>query len=287
MAESKDVKLADLLPCPYNRDVDQAKIAAIKSAIETSGEIKPLVVTEVSTDQGKRLMITDGHHRYLALKELGIVDVPVVMADEKGIATATHMKTEQIGKALEHVQRALAKVQEVFADELTKGGPGSGRYPAGSGKDKEEGSKMSFEQTADGRWMALAGGTQWGRGPRDASGASGETFASKEDAIRAVREREDSGKGKDEGGGAKELGDFRQSYIDSLTQRSTKDPSYAGQTYTPEQVERTVDNMLSALARGSAGSFSTNQAMRDAAKKLGIKTTAELSAWVKERYNRR
>jgi hypothetical protein len=93
----KYVELDSLLPCPYNRTLDKEKVEAIKKKVEETGTIKPFVVTEVSTDDGEKLMIVDGHHRYEALKSLGWAHkVPVVMADHRGIDTANQMKQEEI-----------------------------------------------------------------------------------------------------------------------------------------------------------------------------------------------
>lgn len=89
------ISISSLLPCPYNREIDEDKIDSIEKAIKSSGQIKPFVITEVSTDKGKELMITDGHHRYLTLQRMikkgelpKDTKVPVVMADEEGIDTA-------------------------------------------------------------------------------------------------------------------------------------------------------------------------------------------------------
>lgn len=51
-----------------------------------------------------------------------------------------------------------------------------------------------YETTIDGRWIVTVGGLQWGKGPRDPSGASSETFTSKAEAIAAYRERGENSK---------------------------------------------------------------------------------------------
>ena len=97
------VKLSDLLPCPYNRKIDKAKVEDIKNKIKDTGVVKPFVVTEIGSDNGNQLMITDGHHRYLALKDL-IKDgdykedskVPVVVSDEQGTKTADAEKPKEV-----------------------------------------------------------------------------------------------------------------------------------------------------------------------------------------------
>ncbi len=93
------MKLSDLLQNPLNRKIDREKVAKIKQAIEISGVIKPLVYTEIMTDKGKENMLTDGHHRYIALKEMGYKNVPAVMSDERGIRTAQLQDMKPIHKA--------------------------------------------------------------------------------------------------------------------------------------------------------------------------------------------
>jgi len=64
-------------------------------------------------------------------------------------------------------------------------------------KEQEDGKSIYAEppkpfevvETVDGRWMVLDAGLQWGKGLRDASGASGETWATRSDAIAAIWER--------------------------------------------------------------------------------------------------
>jgi hypothetical protein len=48
-------------------------------------------------------------------------------------------------------------------------------------------SEINFEivETVDGRWMVLVGGVQWGTGPRDKSGASSQTWATRSEAVDA------------------------------------------------------------------------------------------------------
>ena len=80
-------KLSELLPNPYNRELDRNKIEHIKSEITRTGEVRPLVYSEVDNDGKPAKMLTDGHHRFVALKELGHDEVPVVLSDERGLDT--------------------------------------------------------------------------------------------------------------------------------------------------------------------------------------------------------
>ena len=45
-------------------------------------------------------------------------------------------------------------------------------------------------ETVDGNYMVLCQGIQWGKGPRDLSGCSSETWPTKQAAYEAIMERE-------------------------------------------------------------------------------------------------
>ncbi len=102
------LRLRELKENPLNRDIDRDKVDKIKRAIIRTGVIKPLVYTEIMTDDGKENMLTDGHHRYVALKEMGYKRVPAVMADERGVDTANEAEPEKVKKHLpgQHDQRS-------------------------------------------------------------------------------------------------------------------------------------------------------------------------------------
>lgn len=99
VAKAEVLRLKELKENPLNRNIDRNKVSEIKRAIIRTGVIKPLVYTEIMTDDGKENMLTDGHHRYVALREMGYRRVPAVMADERGIETANTAKPEQVKKA--------------------------------------------------------------------------------------------------------------------------------------------------------------------------------------------
>ena len=80
-------KISELLPNPYNRGLDHQKIDHIKAEIKRTGEIRPLVYSEVDNDGKPGKMVTDGHHRFKALKDLGYTEVPVVLSDKRGLDT--------------------------------------------------------------------------------------------------------------------------------------------------------------------------------------------------------
>ena len=101
--ESEEIEISELLPNPYNRTLDRDKVDKIKQAITTSGEIKPLVYTEIDHDGKPGKMVTDGHHRFVALKELGYEKVPVVMSDERG--TGTSARDIELDKQFRTIRR--------------------------------------------------------------------------------------------------------------------------------------------------------------------------------------
>jgi hypothetical protein len=51
------------------------------------------------------------------------------------------------------------------------------------------GSNFEVKEAADGSWLALCNGIQWGNAPHDASGCSSQTFRSEEDAWACIREQ--------------------------------------------------------------------------------------------------
>jgi hypothetical protein len=46
--------------------------------------------------------------------------------------------------------------------------------------------RCEIVQTIDGDWMVLVDGIQWGDGPRDLSGASGQTWPTEREARDAI-----------------------------------------------------------------------------------------------------
>lgn len=148
----------DVLVNPYNREVDKEKVAAIRRSIEESGKVKPLVYAEVDQDGKPADMITDGHHRYLALKELGYKYIPAVVSGEDGVKTAQNEEPVDLRKevlsvdvpGLELVRQDLGirrgpkpykRLPGATFKVVEKGGPGSGCQgpncgrPEGQGKD--------------------------------------------------------------------------------------------------------------------------------------------------------
>lgn len=49
---------------------------------------------------------------------------------------------------------------------------------------------FAIEETVDGRFLVLCEGIQWGKGPRDASGCSSQTWDTYGDALREIARQE-------------------------------------------------------------------------------------------------
>jgi hypothetical protein len=135
----EQLAIEEVLVNPYNREVDRNKVDNIKQAIQETSSIKPSVYSEVDNDGKKGKMIIDGHHRYLALKELGYMSIPARLANSRGTKTSdndlpvTLTKADVVGLELvrEDLQGAPKKGTNKLpeAETVEKGGPGSGRHP--------------------------------------------------------------------------------------------------------------------------------------------------------------
>lgn len=92
------VRFSDLLPCPYNRTIDDKKVEAIYKAIRDGATLKPLTVTEVRTDDGIKYMVTDGHHRYLAINKIGMEKVQCTLSAKLKNSKASLKTALEAGK---------------------------------------------------------------------------------------------------------------------------------------------------------------------------------------------
>jgi len=97
------IPIDELLPNPHNRAIERPKVEAIKKDILATKSIKPFVVAEVLTDSGPRMMITDGHHRLIAVSELiregkltAGQKVPAVTSGDAGIRSADGVAKKKI-----------------------------------------------------------------------------------------------------------------------------------------------------------------------------------------------
>lgn len=130
----------DTLVNPYNRQVDKNKVDGIKQKIKETNKVKPVVYSEVDKDGKKANMITDGHHRYVALKELGYKEIPAKISDENGTDTTADDDNVELKKEItttdvagldltrQDLQGKARKPRRRINEdgEITKGGPGSG-----------------------------------------------------------------------------------------------------------------------------------------------------------------
>lgn len=132
--------MSEVLVNPYNREVDRAKVNAIKESVKGSGAVKPVVYSEVDRDGAPAKMITDGHHRYVALKELGYAEIPARMSDEDGLDTTADDEPVKLRKEIVTsdvagleltrqdlgVRRGPKPYRRLPEAKMNKGGPGSG-----------------------------------------------------------------------------------------------------------------------------------------------------------------
>lgn len=129
---------------PLNREIDRSKVDGIKQHIEDTGSIKPLVYVEIDKDGKKAKMITDGHHRLVALKELGYSKFPARVSDDRGTDTTKDDQPIKLQKEISSVaveglalvrqdlqgRRAMRTTDTLLenATRVEKGGPGSGSW---------------------------------------------------------------------------------------------------------------------------------------------------------------
>ena len=52
--------------------------------------------------------------------------------------------------------------------------------------DMRQSKRYEVRETIDGEWMITFDGIQWGKGPRDLSGCSSQTWPTRQEAINAV-----------------------------------------------------------------------------------------------------
>lgn len=129
----------EVLTNPYNREVDRNKVDGIKQTVQETNSVKPVVYSEVDKDGKTANMITDGHHRYVALKELGYTQIPARLSDENGTDTTVEDNSVRLKKeiatadvqGLELVRQDLAgkpKKPSKKLEDVKKGAEGSGSW---------------------------------------------------------------------------------------------------------------------------------------------------------------
>lgn len=134
--------MGDVEENPLNREIDRGKVDGIKRSVEETGSVKPLVYVEIDKDGAKSKMITDGHHRLVALKELGYGSFPARVSDERGTDTAADdlpvklrkevASADVVGLGLVREDLHGKPKKKTILDvvvKFIKGGPGSGRHP--------------------------------------------------------------------------------------------------------------------------------------------------------------
>lgn len=128
--------ISNLLVNPYNREINRDKVESIKQAIKDSGEVRPLVYAEVDHEGKPGKMITDGHHRYHALKELGYKDVPIVMQDERGIKTKAPITEVEKAELIHFIKDTL--LEKAWFGDAERHAEAAARRGASSGPEVAE-----------------------------------------------------------------------------------------------------------------------------------------------------
>jgi len=126
---------------PLNREIDRSKVEGIKRNIEQTGSVKPLVYVEIDKDGQKSRMITDGHHRLVALMELGYDTFPARVSDDRGVDTTkddlpvrlrkevASADVDGLGFVRQDLQGKPKKKKPLdVVVKFEKGGPGSGSW---------------------------------------------------------------------------------------------------------------------------------------------------------------
>lgn len=137
------VDIQTLLLNPYNKKIDQKKVESIKENIKQTNKIKPLIYVEVDHNGKIGRLLSDGHHRFAALTELGYTQVPVQIGSDEGLESdKKELEPVEIKKEIGSVDVAgLDLTRQDLAgtprqprrrineeEKVTKGGEGSGSW---------------------------------------------------------------------------------------------------------------------------------------------------------------
>lgn len=148
------VDIQTLLLNPYNKKIDQKKVESIKEHIKQTNKIKPLIYVEVDHNGEIGRLLSDGHHRFAALTELGYTRVPVQIASDEGLESdKKELELVEIKKEISSADVAgldltrqdlagkprrprrrineedtVKSVRVLSKEEMKKGGEGSGSW---------------------------------------------------------------------------------------------------------------------------------------------------------------
>ena len=98
----------DVISVPMNvRELDRAHVSALAGSIELQGILVPLVVRP--TDQHDQFELVAGFHRFAAARQLGLVEVPVVIRDAD---------TDASDRAIENITSCRRRHEAIYADRV-------------------------------------------------------------------------------------------------------------------------------------------------------------------------
>ena len=141
------ISISDLKPNPLNRTIDPVKVTAIKQSIEDTGLVKPLVYADILTDEGEQKIVTDGNHRYFALKLIGAEKIPAVKADSRGIQSADFLPQIPVEKILSKFRSASLKLSKEGITSTPVAGLGLTREDLGPEEEDKNGKNRSKKRS--------------------------------------------------------------------------------------------------------------------------------------------
>jgi len=124
----KLIPIENLVPSEKLSEKDPDKVASIKASIEEGKEMPPLIVEFTPVlDKGKpyQFAIFDGHHRYLAYKDLGVTAIPcAVIVTREDYSFETNIAVEELFRvgdaSLEGAEVRASSQVEITPEKLNK-----------------------------------------------------------------------------------------------------------------------------------------------------------------------
>lgn len=115
------IEVSNILPSVklVQRLTTSRKFRQIKDSIDEIGLIEPLVVTALDKKMHQHLIL-DGHLRFMAMKELGLTEIPcLVSTDDESFTYNNHLN--RLSTIQEHVMIRRAMDRGISAVKLAKG----------------------------------------------------------------------------------------------------------------------------------------------------------------------
>lgn len=114
--------------------------------------------------------VMDGHHHWALMAAVALdhpsAKLPIrrLHVDHARALMMMHAFARRRGIASRELKAALDTAHEILKSMALKGGPGSGRYPKGSGHQKESGEPRHFTSEEGYQWHEQGPGLEWARG---------------------------------------------------------------------------------------------------------------------------